>query len=184
MIDPHLVDTIFSIGIILLQIDIAFILLLLLWKKDSKTIAFIRNHALWLVLFVSLASIVGSLTYSEILGYTPCKLCWLQRIFIYPQAIIAIIALITKDVKALKYTLALSIVGIIISSNHYLLQMTGTSLIPCDTLGQGSGCSGTYVKEFGYLTIPLMCWTLYAYSILVSSIALFSKKNSNETTTA
>lgn len=177
--DGQTIGTIFSIGIILIQIDILVILLALLWKKDGKIISFVRSHAMWLVLFASAAAWFGSLIYSEFLGYAPCKLCWFQRIFIYPQAIIAIIALYTKDTKALKYILALSIIGIFLSINHYFLQMTGSSLLPCSAIGQNESCGGTYTKRFGYITIPLMCATLFAYSIVASSIGLFVKGKNN-----
>jgi len=175
-LDAQTIGTIFAIGTIIIQIDLLIILLALLWKKDGKIIGIVQRYALWFVFLASVAAYVGSLTYSEFLGFTPCKLCWFQRIFIYPQAIIAIIALWTKDYKAIKYTFALSVVGILFSINHYILQMTGTSLLPCSTVGQSSACGGTYIKEFGYITIPMMCMTLYAYSLVVSGIALFVKK--------
>lgn len=180
IIEPQIVNTIFSIGIVLVQIDILVILLALLWKKDGKIVKFVREHALWLVLFAAVAAIVGSLTYSEILGYTPCKLCWFQRILIYPQALIALIAIITKDRKAVKYTFWMSLVGILISINHYILQVTGVSFVPCSTVGYSAACSGKFVMHFGYITIPLMCATLYAYSLTASSIALFSGKNKKD----
>jgi len=176
-LDAQTIGIIFAIGTIIIQIGLLIILLALLWKKDGKIIGFVQKYALWLVLFTSLAAYVGSLTYSEFLGYTPCKLCWFQRIFIYPQAIIAIVALWTKDYRALKYTFALSVVGILFSINHYFLQMTGTSLVPCSSVGQSSACGGTYIKEFGYITIPMMCMTLFAYSLVVSGIGLFVKKS-------
>ena len=55
---------------------------------------FVYKNINWLLLLLSLAAVVGSLSFSEIVGFPPCELCWIQRIFMYPQAIIAFCALI------------------------------------------------------------------------------------------
>src|SRR3990167_6292936 len=48
----------------------------------------IGKYALFLALFVSTAAVLGSLFYSNVMGFEPCLLCWWQRIFLYPLAII------------------------------------------------------------------------------------------------
>ncbi|MDA1515628.1 disulfide bond formation protein B, partial [Bacillus cereus group sp. TH40LC] len=47
-----------------------------------------------LCLFISLIATCGSLYFSEILGFTPCNLCWYQRIFMYPLIFLIIISMI------------------------------------------------------------------------------------------
>lgn len=47
--------------------------------------AFCRRNCLYLAWFVCVVAVAGSLYLSEVLNYEPCKLCWFQRIFMYPQ---------------------------------------------------------------------------------------------------
>lgn len=57
-------------------------------KKEENSLLFI-----WIV---SVIATLGSLYFSEIRHYEPCKLCWIQRIFMYPIVIIVTIAFIQK----------------------------------------------------------------------------------------
>lgn len=57
-------------------------------KKEENGLLFI-----WIV---SAVATLGSLYFSEIRHYEPCKLCWIQRIFMYPIVIMATVAFIQK----------------------------------------------------------------------------------------
>src|SRR5690625_1829649 len=57
---------------------------------------------------VALISLLGSLFYSEVMGYEPCKLCWIQRIFMYPLVVIYGYALMKKNVDMARPGLLLS----------------------------------------------------------------------------
>ena len=39
----------------------------------------------------------GSLFFSEVLHYTPCMLCWYQRILMYPLAVILTIGMLRRN---------------------------------------------------------------------------------------
>lgn len=111
---------------------------------------------------ITLVATLGSLFYSEIAGYDPCKLCWFQRVFMYPQVIILGIAWWLKDKSAWVYPLALSVVGLVVAGYHYVLQLWPSQVVNCSIVGQATSCSGTYVMQFGYITIPLMAATAFA----------------------
>jgi len=53
--------------------------------------------------------------------------------------------------------------------------MSGVTGLPCSAIGQSDSCGGIYVKELGYITIPLMAWTLNLYIIVVSYLGLKKK---------
>lgn len=53
----------------------------------------IRRYALHLAWLVAIIATGGSLYMSEILLWEPCKLCWVQRIFMYPLVLLLGIAL-------------------------------------------------------------------------------------------
>lgn len=82
----------------------------------------IRENGLHLSWFVALTATLGSLYFSEILHYIPCKLCWYQRILMYPLVIILGIAAVRKERHMYIYALPMSIWGAGISLYHYLMQ--------------------------------------------------------------
>ncbi|MSZ34037.1 MAG: disulfide bond formation protein B, partial [Actinobacteria bacterium] len=63
----------------------------------ASTIAAFRPFALPLAAAVTTTCLLGSLYFSEIVNYKPCRLCWFQRTMMYPLAIILIIAALRKD---------------------------------------------------------------------------------------
>ncbi len=138
--------------------------------KNEAIIQFFSKHALRIAFATALVATLGSLFYSEIAGYEPCKLCWLQRIFMYPQAIILGMALWKKDRNIVRYSIVLSAVGAVIAAYHYLLQLGIAPALPCAAVGSSAACSQRFVMEFGYITIPLMSLSGFLL-ILVSMVA-------------
>ena len=140
-----------------------------LWKR-------IRKNAVLFAFIVSSIATLGSLFYSEIAGFTPCKLCWLQRIFMYPQSLLFLILLIKKSIKIKEvflYSLIMSIIGALIAGIHYLYQIGVVSGIECDALGYSASCSQAFVLHYGYITIPMM--SLIAFLLLIISNLLWKK---------
>lgn len=128
---------------------------LFVFKKESKVVDFISEKYQWIVATFGWAAIAGSLTYSEYIGFDPCKLCWIQRIFLYPAAIIALVALISKEKIDPKYYLALAIPGLAVSIYHTYSQLSGAEL-ECGVIGQNASCGDVWVKAYGFITIPAM----------------------------
>lgn len=169
------INTLLGILVILGQIASIISIVFLISKKENTfkkdLFKFINLNALWIIFTVSLLATLGSLYYSDIAMYNPCKFCWFQRIFFYPQVFLLGLAIWKKDRKILDYSLMLSIIGFLIALNHYSLQMTGTSVLPCSTIGQNStSCSSIFVHVFDYITIPLMALTGFAMNIVVAII--------------
>jgi hypothetical protein len=83
---------------------------------------FMKENALVLAFIISLVATLGSLFYSEVLGYSPCKLCWFQRILMYPLPLLFGASLLQK--KKIKDTLAFAMImttlGTILAGYHYL----------------------------------------------------------------
>jgi disulfide bond formation protein DsbB len=132
----------------------------------------IRRYFPALAFVLTLAAISGSLFYSEIAGYTPCKLCWFQRIFMYPQAIILALAIWRHDRAVAWYTLWLSVPGGLLAGYHYLLQIGVAPAIPCSAVGVSVVCSQRFVMQFGYVTIPMMALTAFALIALLSFLTI------------
>ena len=138
----------------------------------------VSKNYLKLALTVALTATLGSLFYSEIASFTPCKLCWFERIFMYPQVVLFGIAMWKKDTKIWIYSLSLSIIGAFISFYHYLLQIGILPAGSCDAVGRSVSCSKVFVMTFGYITIPLMAGTAFALLILLALAVKKGTKNS------
>jgi disulfide bond formation protein DsbB len=122
---------------------------------DKRFLAFCKQYSLYFAWVVSLAAVAGSLYFSEILGFIPCKLCWFQRIFMYPQAVLLGMASYRNDRGIIPYLLPINIIGGSFSLYHYAEQKIPgfASLLPCTT---GVPCSQDYINWLGFVTIPLL----------------------------
>ncbi len=130
------------------------------------------DHAFLIGFLVSLASIIASLFYSNIIGFSPCELCWWQRIFLYPQVILFAVALYNEKVNKVSdelvflYSFILSLLGGGIALFHYYAQMFNPNALSiCGTTGVS--CSQIFFISFGYITIPMMSLTAYLILILI-----------------
>lgn len=126
---------------------------------------YIAVHALSASFIIALSGVLGSLLYSEVLGFEPCVLCWIQRIFLYPQVVLLAVALYLKESRMTTYLTALTIPGGLVALYHAYTNMGGTSLLPCTA--QGGACSTLYVWEYGYITIPMMACTVFVYLLVI-----------------
>lgn len=114
-----------------------------------------QENVLLIIWTVALVAMLGSLYYSDYVGYLPCKLCWIQRIFMYPLVIIYGAALWKKNIDVAFSGLILSGIGMCIAVYHY-----GVQKIPVlDEAGGICGdvpCNLQYVNYFGFITIPFL----------------------------
>ncbi len=118
-------------------------------------------------LFFATAATLGSLYLSNILGWTPCRLCWFQRIFMYPLVVLFGVSLFFDRDNVSEYVLPLSLTGLALAVYHYIVQRV--------TQFQSAGCSITqvscetkYTFYLDYVTIPIMAATAFLAIILVS----------------
>lgn len=146
--------------------------------KSSVISSWVAGRGLVLMLVVALIATLGSLFLSDIAGWTPCKDCWYQRIFMYPQVLLLAIAIWKKDRNIALYILVLSIIGALIAAHHYWEQVEAAMtpadpLAPCDTTGVS--CAKTPFFRFGYITIPMMALTAFILNAL-GSLMIMKKK--------
>lgn len=117
-------------------------------------------------LLVALTATSGSLYMSNFLGWEPCRLCWFQRIAIYPMVVLLAAALVLDKDDVADYVLPLAMIGIPISVYHYLVQRVDQfQSAGCSVLSVS--CETTYTFYFGYMSIPMM-----ALTALVALLAL------------
>jgi disulfide bond formation protein DsbB len=144
------------------------------WR--GKVYAFIHSHIIKVVFWSALIASVGSLIYSNIIGFPPCDLCWWQRILLYPQVLISGIALWKKDKSIIEYIFPMSIAGAIIALYQSSVQwgLLTNSILNCAAVG--GECAKVYVNEFGYITIPFMSFSIFVYLIVLKLIFYKARK--------
>lgn len=134
-----------------------------LYSKNRTLESLIVRYGLALAFFLTLISSITTLIYSEIFGFIPCGLCWLQRVFLYPQVFLLATALYLKDKGVGIYAGVLCIPGFIVSLYQHYLQMGGSEFITCPTSGVGANCADRILFEFGFMTFPLMSAGLFIF---------------------
>ena len=156
----------FSLGTVAFQLFSIFLIIGLVTKDKGRVFGLVAKNTLLLVFLVSLAGMLGSLAYEQLVGFTPCMLCWYQRVVMYPITIITLVALIKKkSLEVLDYALTLAIIGTIIGLWHNIEKMIGKELVSCDATGPS--CLQIFVDVFGYIDIPVMSLTFFILIILL-----------------
>jgi disulfide bond formation protein DsbB len=162
------IDTInFLFGLGTIGIQIAFVFLTLtLFGPNTKLKKFITTYSLHIGSLLVLGSFIGSVIYSDVLHFVPCTFCWYQRIAMFPQLVILAIAAWKRDYFAWIYARSLSIIGGLLAIYHYYGQMFNSSALPCPATGPS--CSQVPFVEFGYITIPMMSLSVFAFLVVLS----------------
>ena len=159
-----------ALGTIAIQIlTVGFLALYLLQKQfpDLADITqFLKDWGLWIGFLVSAFASAITVVHSGIFGLPPCPLCWWQRAFLYPQVVMFGIAVLMRDRVIAGYSIALSIIGLMIGVYHHVLQMYPTGSLPCPSEG-GVSCGQILFLQFGYITYPMMSISAFAFLIVL-----------------
>lgn len=128
----------------------------------------IGRVALPLAWLVATVTTLGSLFFSEVAHFTPCTLCWYQRIAIYPLVLLLGIATFRRDAAVKPYVIAQCGVGLVISTYHTWIQAFppegGSSFCTKE-----APCTARYVWELGFVSLPFMALTAFAAIIALLS---------------
>ncbi len=138
------------------------------WGRIKAALAGPGVDAAWVIAIVATG---GSLYYSEVVNFTPCLLCWYQRIAMYPLVLILGTAALRDDrAGGRRFALPLAVLGVVLSGYHYLLQRF-PGLETDVTCGLGIPCSAQWVERFGFVTIPWMAFSAFSVIVVLLLIA-------------
>ncbi len=126
----------------------------------------VRASGLWIICMITTGAMVGSLYFSESVGFAPCKLCWYQRIAMYSIAIISFVAAIRNDKNIARYTIVLAPLGLIVSTYHYLLEWFPT--LETNVCSLDVPCTAVWFRELGFVTLCFMAGCAFITVIAVS----------------
>lgn len=171
------VNQIVSIMTIIGQaIIVSFFISLLVYKKGANVVqGIIGRYAVFFAFIIALIAISGSLFFSEIAGFEPCKLCWFQRILMYPLVILFAVALWKKDGNIFRYAIPLSCIGMVIAVYHYYIQVREIASVVC-VPGSPESCASNPFMSFGYISIPMMSLTAFLLIALIGINKIINDK--------
>jgi disulfide bond formation protein DsbB len=114
----------------------------------------LQPYALWFAWGIAATATAGSLYFSEVAHYVPCRLCWFQRIAMYPLAVLLGIAALRRDPGVWRYAVVFPAAGAAVSVYHYLIERgVLTEGGACEI---ANPCNLIWFERFGFVTLPLM----------------------------
>jgi disulfide bond formation protein DsbB len=156
----------------------------LLWLVGlRRPLAAIRSaiwgYELWLTFLVAAIATGGSLFFSEVANFTPCELCWFQRICMYPIALISLLMALANDHRAARYLLPLPVIGAGVSIYHLLVENGVVEQSQACLVSAPGGCATKWINEFGYVTIPTLALTGFALTFGFLLFAVFDTREAD-----
>jgi disulfide bond formation protein DsbB len=143
----------------------AVVLLALRWlplpRERDGIAAVIAGQEIPLTFVVALVATLGSLYLSEVADFPPCRLCWYQRIAMYPLPVILGLAWWRRDDGVRWYAIPLAVIGGCISIYHVLVEQF-PSIESGGICEADNPCTIRWVERFGFVTIPRMALAGFA----------------------
>lgn len=161
------------VGQVWIVLALLFIFVVKKGEARQAFLGFVQGRGIFFAFLISFFAVIGSFFYSGVAGFPPCDLCWYQRIFLFPSAILLGMAVVKKDRKIIDYVLVLSVIGAVIAAYNHYIQLGGNPLLPCSV---GASCAQRYVWEFGYISLPMMSLTGFLLIICLMLIEKISIK--------
>jgi len=117
---------------------------------------------LYFAWFIALAATLGALLLGEVLGRTPCTLCWYQRIAMFPLALVLGIACLADDRLVGRYALPLALAGAAIALYHTLLYIgvVAAPIVPCSQ--SGPSCTDRASQAVAGVPLPMLALAAFA----------------------
>ncbi len=131
---------------------------------------------LYLAWLVALVASAGALFLGEVMGKTPCLLCWYQRIAMFPLVVVLGVGMFDGDARSARYALPLAWAGWGLALYHNLLfwGVISEDLSPCR---QGVPCVDAQSQVAGSVPIPLM--SLLAFTAILVLLWWNGKRRGN-----
>jgi disulfide bond formation protein DsbB len=122
----------------------------------------------WLGALVAAVCMGGSLYFSLGAHFVPCRLCWIQRGFMYPLAFLLAWAGWRRWAGVRPIALAMAMLGGAVSVYHVILEHNPQ--LESNVCDVSTPCTQIWFKEFGFVTLPVMA--LCGFTFIASVLAL------------
>jgi disulfide bond formation protein DsbB len=168
VIDMSSVSLFFSLLAVVANVVVIAIVAGMLVGRGDRLRDVLGASALPGAFVVALFATVGSLYFSEVAHLEPCRLCWYQRIAMYPLVVILGIAAWRRDAAVRRYVAPLAIIGAAISTYHVALEW-----FPALDTGACSAsvpCTVVWFRQLGFISLPYLA--LSAFLLILALVWL------------
>ena len=157
-------------AVLAIMVGLGSVVVLGLWVTGRRDLlAPVVEMRSTITFLIATGATAGSHYLSEVANYVPCRLCWFQRIAMYPLDVIGLVAVLRRARDARWYALPSAAVGAVISSWHYLIEWR-PSLEGGTCSATGPSCADIWFRSFGFASLAFMA--LVAFVALIVSNAL------------
>lgn len=138
---------------------------------SKQTTRHSRAATIWLTIgwITALVATLSAVFIGEVMGRTPCVLCWYQRIFMFPLALVLGVASYRGDHDGWRYAMPLAVIGAGFAGYHTLLYwgVIEPEIVSCSA---ETSCSGAEMAILGSIPLPFV--SLLAFALIVISLFL------------
>ena len=123
------------------------------WPAAGQLAADWRPMALPVAALVAVAATASSLLFSEAWHWVPCRLCWFQRIAMYPLALLLPWAIVKRSTAFHGAFITMAVIGLAISTWHWTIEHY-PSLADSASCDPTAPCTAIWFEHLGFVTVP------------------------------
>jgi hypothetical protein len=128
----------------------------------------VAPNAIGLAWVVAVLATAGSLFFSEVAHFEPCRLCWYQRIAMYPIVAILATAAWRRERAGAIYAMVLAAIGAVIAAYHVALEWIPA--LDTGACAAGTPCTLVWFRELGFISLPTLA--LVAFGLIITILTL------------
>lgn len=137
-------------------------------RVASGVIDAVRPVARPLAAAITGTCMLGSLYFSEIANYAPCRLCWYQRAAMYPLAMVLVVGAIRRWDRLWRVAVPIAVVGGSVSAYHWSIERF--SFLGTGSCSAEVPCTVPWFTEFGFVTLAFMAFAGFAATIALVTV--------------
>ncbi len=147
----------------------AAIVAALLWPAArARVVGPLAGSGTTLAAGVAAVAMGGSLWFSEAAHFTPCELCWYQRIAMYPLVVVLGVAAWRREASARIIALVLAGAGLAVNVWHNVIETFPSAGVgSCDP---NNPCTLRWVQGLGFWTIPRLATVCFVLIIVLTLV--------------
>jgi disulfide bond formation protein DsbB len=136
------------------------------WLDEARSS--LGPSALMAAFVVAVLAMIGSLYFSEVAHFEPCRLCWYQRIAMYPLVVVLGIGAWRRDGAVARYAGPLAAIGAIIAAYHVALEWL--PWLDSGVCSATTPCTLVWFRELGFISLPYLA--LSAFLLILALLRL------------
>jgi disulfide bond formation protein DsbB len=117
---------------------------------------------------ITTTCMLGSLYFSEVVGYLPCRLCWYQRAAMYPLALLLIWFTVRRTERIAYVVVPIATIGAGIALYHWLFERLPS--LDAGACSVDVPCDFIWFELFGFVTLPFMALTGFLAAIVFTTL--------------